>query len=186
MHAPEFLSAEGLPHALRAIGALPVVYIISIIPILWILGKADQMSHSSRIATYSFVVACLIFVGTFNVFKYHYFWGNNPKQAHSFESELIDASNYLKITPASFQKVVIAENMQRIPIKLFNFETKNTTYIHPSELDDFISQNPEGKNTIFILTDRQNWISEKISGAYPELTLKKFVGKFGESFWILK
>lgn len=186
MHAPEFLSAEGLPHALRAIGALPAVYIISIIPILWLLGKADQMSHSSRAAIYSLIIAALIFAGVFDTVKYHYFWANNPNQARSFEVELIDASNYLQTTPAYSKKIVVAENMQRIPIKLFNFEKSNTEYVHPSELDQFISQNPSAQNTIFILTDRQDWIREKINTAYPDLTLEKFSGKFGESFWVLK
>jgi len=186
MQAPEFLSAEGLPHALRAIGVLPVVYIISIVPFLWILGKADQMSHSSRMAVYSFVILVLLFVGVFNVTKYHYFWANNPRQAHSFESELIDASDYLQSTPNDSQKVVIAENMQRIPIRLFNFDRSNMTYIHPSELDQFISKNAPSENLIFVLTDRQNWISEKLTDAYPDLKLERMSGKFGESFWVVK
>lgn len=39
MLVPEFLTSEGLPHSLRSIGTLPVVYIISTVPFAWALGK---------------------------------------------------------------------------------------------------------------------------------------------------
>lgn len=185
MHAPEFLTAEGLPHALRAIGALPAVYIIATIPILWFLGKADQLSHSSKIAAYFLVILGLFFVGIFNSVKYHHFWANNPKQAHSFEANLIDASDYLQKLSDQKTKIVIAENMQRIPIKLFNHEKPNTTYLHPGELDDFLEK-PTSKDAIFILTDLKQEISQKIQKENPHLELHKMSGKFGESFWVLK
>ncbi|MFC1622967.1 glycosyltransferase family 39 protein [Patescibacteria group bacterium] len=185
MLAPEFLSAEGLPHALRAIGTLPVTYIIATIPILWILGKTDQLNHTPRIATYSIIIILLLSIGIFNTAKYHVFWANNPKQASSFEVNLVDASAYLKTLPDEKQKFILAENMQRIPIKLFNFHKPNTNYVHPHELDEFIKNNV-GKNYIFILTDKQTWVSDKLLEAYPELELEKHSGKFGESFWTLK
>jgi folate-dependent phosphoribosylglycinamide formyltransferase PurN len=105
--------------------------------------------------------------------KYHVFWANNPHQAESFESTLIDDSNYIKTLPANSQVIVIAENMQRIPIKLFNYNNPNIKYSHQDELDKFLADTDIDTNNItFILTGHQEWVAEKLINTYPDLKLQ--------------
>jgi 4-amino-4-deoxy-L-arabinose transferase-like glycosyltransferase len=171
MLAPEFLTAEGNPHALRSIGTLPVVFIIATIPILWILGKTDTFSQASKTFFFSFIISLLAFVGIFDIVKYHYFWANNPIQYQSFESNLMLMANFIKELPAEKNKVVIAENMQRIPIKLFNYQAQNIYYVYPGEIQTFL----DGKtlnNPIFILTNKNDSVIEILKKQYPLSQLK--------------
>lgn len=171
MLAPEFLTAEGLPHALRAIGTLPVVFIIATVPILWILGKTDTFNPSSKTFFFSFIIALLVFAGIFDVVKYHYFWANNPSQHQSFESNLLLMAKFIQELPAEREKVVVAENMQRIPIKLFNYQAQNIHYIHPQEIQSFLDEK-KLTNPVFILTNKNDSTIEILKKYYPLSQLK--------------
>jgi len=171
MLAPEFLTAEGLPHALRSIGTLPATFIIATIPFLWLLGKKEKYGHGFKIIVISFIFIIIPFIGLFEIIKYHYFWGNNIRQAHSFESGLIDDSDYIKSLPAETSIIVIAENMQRIPIKMFNFDNQNIIYKHQDELDELLNSGEIKEDSVFVLTGKQQWVADKIIDAYPEMQL---------------
>ncbi|MFZ2154076.1 MAG: glycosyltransferase family 39 protein [Candidatus Moraniibacteriota bacterium] len=187
MLAPEFLTAEGLPHALRSIGTLPVTFIIATIPFLWLLGKKERYGHGFKLIILSLIVATLPFIAVFETLKYHYFWANSLQQAQSFEFSLIDDAYYLRSLPSATPVVVIAENMQRIPIKMFNYERNETIYIHQDELDNVLNTTQIKDDTLFILTGKQLWVAEKITAAYPQLTLIKIPGRshFQNEIWAI-
>ncbi len=178
MLSPEFLSAEGLPHALRAIGTLPPTYMIVAIPFLWTFGKIDNLKnqHGFRSIVISSIFIILLFIGVSNIIKYHYFWAKNKHQAIAFESSLMNVSDYLKTLPKNKKKIIIAGNMQIIPIKLFNYKMPNTYRIHPDNLNHITSKLPKSFSDgyIFILTDNQKWIVDKLINTYPNLKFKKF------------
>jgi len=179
MLAPEFLSAEGLPHALRAIGTLPATYMIATIPFLWLLGKYDKIRPASpglKFSISSLIILTILIIGISNVIKYHFFWANNPRQAEAFESDLMDASNYLKALPANKQKIVIAENMQIVPIKLFNYSMPHTYRVHQNGLNNLTKTLPTSNsdNYVFILTDKQRWVVDKLLAIYPNLKFRVF------------
>lgn len=186
MLAPEFMTAEGLPHALRSIGTLPVTYIISIIPFLWFIGKRDKFDHGFKFITISLVAIVLLTVSITNTVKYHKYWANNKKQYDSFEGNLMQVSNYMGTLPDDYRKIVIARNMQIIPIKLFNYDRPSTFRAHPDTLDNLPQLFPDDGKNIFILTEREDWMAEKIMKFYPNLKLNKYEGKFGETFWVIK
>ncbi len=181
MLSPEFLSAEGLPHALRAIGTLPATYIIATIPFLWIFGKMDTTKNKRnfKLSVISLIIISLVIISVGNVIKYHYFWANNPKQAESFEANLMSISNYLETLPNNKKKIVIAGNMQIIPIKLFNYKMPNTYRVHQDQLDYITRKLPSkyDRNYIFIMTDNQRWVVDKLINLYPNLKLRAFSKK---------
>lgn len=186
MLAPEFMTAEGLPHALRSIGTLPVTFIIATIPFLWLIGKMKHYGHGFKLVIVSFIFISLPIIAISETIKYHYFWANNPKQAESFESSLIDNSDYIKSLPAETKVIVIAENMQRIPIKMFNYSNSNIVYRHQDELDGFLNEIED--NTVFILTGRQQWVADKIIATYPDFKLKAFENsskKHASKVWVV-
>ncbi len=133
MHAPEFLTYEGIPHALRAIGALPVIYIIATIPFIWVFNVYALRSSFNRAGAYLFIFAILLFVGTFDIVKYHVFWANAPQQHRAFQSNLMDIARFIRETPKEIPVYLITGNMERIPVKLFNTERTNLTTLSPDE-----------------------------------------------------
>jgi 4-amino-4-deoxy-L-arabinose transferase-like glycosyltransferase len=188
MLAPEFLTAEGLPHALRSIGTLPVTFIIATVPFLWLLGKKERYGQGFKIIVVSFIFIILPVIGIFDVIKYHYFFANNPQQAQSFESGLVDASYYIQNISKENPIIVIAENMQRIPVKMFNYSRENIDYKHQDEIDEFLNNSDLAENTVFVLTNNQQWIVDKIIEKNPEMQLHIFTDNtvHADQTWVIK
>ena len=187
MLSPEFLTAEGLPHALRSIGTLPITFIIATVPFLWLLGKKEKYGHGLKIIILSFIFIVVPFVGLFETIKYHYFWANNPRQAQSFESGLVDDSYYIRNLPSETPVIVIAENMQRIPVKMFNFQRPDTAYYHQDELDTLLDTEIQSE-TVFVLTGKQQWVADKIIQRFPEMNLFIYTDDtvFEDKTWVIK
>jgi 4-amino-4-deoxy-L-arabinose transferase-like glycosyltransferase len=95
MLAPEFLSDEGLPHALRAIGTIPVVFIFSTIAFLWFIGKLEKSNRIYKTTTLTVLIIIFAAIGTFNTVKYFYFWANNRNQHGQFNENYKNMSVYL-------------------------------------------------------------------------------------------
>lgn len=184
MLVPEFMTAEGLPHALRAIGTLPVVFIFAGLTFSWFLEKAEQRSFIYRKIVYALVVLMLISIGLFNSVKYHYFWANKVETARSFEKVLIEISDFIRTLPADREKIIITGSMQRIPITLFNLEMKNLSFLYSGQA---IGLEPQDKdNFIVILTEKNNEIIKDLQNRFPELILKEVKDNLGISYYTLK
>lgn len=133
MHAPEFLTFEGIPHALRAIGALPVVFIIATVPFIWLMNVYARRSHFNRVGAYLFIFAIVLSAGIFDMVKYHVFWANAPEQHRSFQANLMDIARFIPTIPKDTPVYFVTGNMERIPVKLFNTDRMNFTALSPNE-----------------------------------------------------
>ena len=182
MLAPEFLTAEGNPHALRSIGTIPVVFIFAGLAFDYILKISSDRSAFYKKIVITFIAVFFSFIGIFNTVKYFYFWANKPETARSFEKNLMEVTNYLKLLPAEEEKFVIAENMQRIPIKIFSTEILNISFVYPREINRI---NPQKSFTI-ILTNRDDGVIAGLQKRFPGLELKEFKDAVGSTFYVLK
>jgi len=184
MLAPEFMTAEGNPHALRSIGTLPVVFIFSGIAFDFFLQKAQRHTYIYKKIIGVLIIIMMISIGLFNSIKYHVFWANKIETARSFEKSLMDISAYIKDISPQTEKFILTGNMQRIPIKLFNDGLGNTYYFNPGQSEQV---NPKDEhNFIVILTERNDEIINSLRGRFPDLRLEQKVDSLGISFYILK
>lgn len=184
MLVPEFMTAEGNPHALRAIGTVPVVFIFAGLTFNYFLKRADKKSYLIGKITTALVIAMFIVIGLFNPIKYLVFWANTPEAARAFEKNLMDVSDYLKTLPPQTEKFVIAESMQRIPIKVFNQDTANVAYIYPSEISQI--QPKDLTNFIIISTGNFSEAFAKLKTNFPNLNPQEVRDSVGMSYYILK
>jgi hypothetical protein len=177
---PEFLANEGNPHALRSIGTLPVVIIISIIPFLWILKKYSRFGHAYKIFTVSVLVGAFVFIGLADPIKYFVFFANNPKQHQVFDANLRNISDYIQVLPQDEQKYIITGSMERLTIKYLNPTIANTTYLYPGEIDQLATKNPNKFIAIFTAWDWDaiNSLREQV----PNLNFQEHRNKFGDVF----
>lgn len=184
---PEFLANEGNPHALRSIGTLPAVMIISTIPFMWVLNKYNSFGHGFRTFIFSASILVFVFIALADPIKYFVFFANNPKQHEVFTANLKEVSNYLKTLPQTQEKFVITGSMERLPIKYLNPDISNTFYFYPGEVDK-ISPN-EVSSAVFIFTgadwDAINYLRNKYEGQYG-LKFEEHKNKFGDTFFTLK
>jgi len=184
MLAPEFMTAEGLPHALRSLGVMPVVYIFAALAFMFFLEKARSHTYIIQKIILMTTIASLVFIGVFNGIKYHVFWKNKKETAQSFEKNLIKISNYIKTVSPYKEIFVITGSMQRIPIKLLNHEALYIYYLYPDEIQNIEPKNP----TYFevILTEKNEEIIQKLQEKFSDLEFKEVTDSQDITFYILK
>jgi 4-amino-4-deoxy-L-arabinose transferase-like glycosyltransferase len=166
MIVPEFMAAEGNPHALRSIGTLPAVFIFSALTFNYFFERAERHGGMFRKVSKVILVFMLLVIGTFNIVKYHFVWAKKQVVAESFDKNLMDISAYLKTLPPGEQKFVVAEVMERIPIQLFTQDAANTEFVYHGQID-YIT--PADNNFEIIMTDNDADTVALIKEKFPNL-----------------
>ncbi|HWQ60066.1 MAG TPA: glycosyltransferase family 39 protein, partial [Candidatus Fimivivens sp.] len=108
MLAPEFLTNEGLPHALRAIGTQPFVFLFATMPLVFLFRRFREGKGGKKVAFALFLVLALAGSGTFNLVKYFSFYRNNPNQHGAFSESITNMAYYLNSLPDDVHKYVYA------------------------------------------------------------------------------
>lgn len=183
MLIPEFMTAEGNPHALRAIGTMPVIFILTALTFEYFFRKSQEYSPLFKKVTASLMVFILLFIGVFNSVKYHYFWANKKEVAQSYDANILEVSNHVQAVPDTKEVDIVVEVMQRIPIQLFNWERPNVNYYYPSEVDQI---NPPSKNFEIILTDYNDDVVNYIQNKFPDIKNSEIKDRFGLTYYVLK
>ena len=104
MLMPAVFTSEGMPHALRTIGAIPPIYILSAMGFAWFYKSVRKINKHIAV----------IFLGVFllqpfevNLSKYFFEWAKNQEAKGAFRQDLVDLTNYLHQLPENIQKYII-------------------------------------------------------------------------------
>lgn len=106
MLLPAVLTCEGLPHALRTIGVIPVVYIFSALGLIWLFEKIYPLNK--KIA-WLMLVFLLLYPALDNFNKYFLRWAVDSETAGAFRQDLVDLSYQLKELPPQAEKYIIVQ-----------------------------------------------------------------------------
>ncbi len=115
MLIPNFLASEGAPHALRALGAQPAVYIVAAIGLLkiydWIRERLNRAMIPNRLKVEFAILALatLGFIGVWEGRTYFVKWASHPETENAFSARLVDAAEFLKITSAKSKYFIVNE-----------------------------------------------------------------------------
>ncbi len=137
---PEMLTYEGLPHALRSIGTLPVVYLFAAISINALIDWVVYKRQQTRVFLLTIIGIFLLFVGVFNTLKYHVFWAQNPKTATAFHKDLHDIVTALPTYPPYKEKIIIAGPLERLSVSFFVGDDDHVHYKTPQEVSSLTLQ----------------------------------------------
>jgi 4-amino-4-deoxy-L-arabinose transferase-like glycosyltransferase len=184
MLVPEFMTAEGNPHALRSIGTLPVAFIFAAITFNYFWHRANKHGLIFKKTVVLIMVFSFFLIGVFNSIKYHVYWAKNRRTAESFDQNLMDTSDYIKTLPVIREKIIFAESMQRIPIQLFNWDMPNVEYYYLGQAEEVEPKKPN--NFEIILTEYNDETITILQDKFPELKMEEKKDDLGMSFWILK
>lgn len=108
MLAPEFLTDEGLPHALRSIGTQPFVFLYAAIPIVFIYRRFTHARGGTGFAIASFLVLALAGSAAWNITKYFVLFADRPEQHAAFDARTTNMAAYLLGLPPETYKYVYA------------------------------------------------------------------------------
>ncbi|MDO9230988.1 MAG: glycosyltransferase family 39 protein [bacterium] len=184
--APEFMTAEGNPHALRAIGTLPAVFILSALGFDNIFKKSEKEGAFWKKFTLSMLISVFLVIGLFNSLKYHIFWAENFRVAESFNKNVTDISNYVYTLPKTQEKYIITSynTLIKLPIYIFHSDDSNVGYFYPNELEKIQPKNPH--NSIFIFIEKNDEAIAQIQKQYPFLKLTEKNYPLQSKFYILQ
>jgi len=95
MLIPQVLTAEGIPHGLRVIGTIPVVFFF---PTFLIVLIGEKLNLSSKISKIVFSGILGLILSTSLIYNYSLYFivnANSPDSYYSYRSDLTIVSNYL-------------------------------------------------------------------------------------------
>ncbi|MBP7811300.1 MAG: glycosyltransferase family 39 protein [Candidatus Moranbacteria bacterium] len=171
MLAPEFLTNEGLPHALRSIGTQVPVFLFATVPVLWILKKAKHGAVGLRIVILSFLLIVFSISATWNITKYFILFAENPKAGESFNENYTNMARYLLSLPDDTHKYYLIDgggNRDRfhlpvasMPVYFFTYgKVKNFEIVTP----DTLVHRPG----VYIMTHFDQAKVEELKALFPE------------------
>jgi len=186
MILPGILTYEGIPHALRVIGVIPVVYIFVGLGGWYVYKWFDQNIRSKKLL----VLTSLFFLfamGFLQFDKYFIKWGGHSEVEGAFSKNYVEIGNYLNSLPAEAQKYVIVNEMGvplygiSIPaqtpifIEIVKFGQPRSTYLRAEDLNQIKTDQRE----IVIVPLYDGRLLDKLNQKFPQGQIKREKG-----FWV--
>ncbi len=164
MLLPGILTSQGCPHALRTIGIVPAVYIISALGFLTTYQKCIKKYNKKIIKKIFLSILVLIVLLQFN--NYFINWSNQEETRSAFKNYYVQLGRYLNSLPPSTNKIVISSPVtSETTMFLENIENKKSLYLFPEN----INQIPEKENTVIVPIDKENnQLFQKLKEKFPK------------------
>lgn len=99
---PEILTSEGIPHALRIVGVMPVVFLWSAIGLDWILTKLKQKQ-----ALYIGTVLLIVISGGAGFYKYFVLFPENPDSREAYAENMVRVAEDIKKQPDDTKLILL-------------------------------------------------------------------------------
>lgn len=176
MLAPEFLTKEGVPHALRAIGTQVPVFLMAGFTVHWLYRYGERFPISKK-TYHAIIIAVIVASAGINLVKYFYFFNNRPEQKASFTYAQVQMAKFISTLPDGQTKYIATEDRSQIrgnglaidiqPLAFYLHEkAKNVIYLRPGS-DQVLSP-----GSILIMTYNDSTIYRKIANAFPNATVQ--------------
>ena len=174
MLLPNFLAPEGAPHSLRVLGAMPAIFIISALGLVWFYRRFSLKFKKASVWAFLF----LVFVGLWEAQTYFIAWAQRLEVIGNFDQRLTDIGRYLQTDTSSNKYVIVNENgsliknipVQAQPIIFLNFDDSTIKYLRSDELDKLPW---ELADTVIIPTRSDPDIIIQLAQKYPQAELAK-------------
>lgn len=192
MLMPEFLTEEGLPHALRAIGTQMPVYLIALLPIAWIVNRARITLPGERMALYTLLALGLFMSAAFNLTKYFVFFNANPNQHGAFNQNFRNMAEYAMSLPVDTMKYVVPNGGGRTMEDGLPVSAQPIKFLTYGKLENlvFLSSDTTVRtsNSVIIFMNHDNTIIEKILKMNPAALVERIdlYPKTGSDFTVIR
>jgi 4-amino-4-deoxy-L-arabinose transferase-like glycosyltransferase len=180
MLLPGLLTYEGLPHAIRTIGALPASILIAVYAIekIFLLLEKSKWKYA-RWSGYTLLVIAVLWSGYISTKRYFVDWGGSLAIHPAFSQNFKNMALYLNNLPESYNKYVIANAGGQIMedglpvsaevVKLLTYyRTPGITYLH-LDFDPAAVKSPAK----MVLMYYNGEAIAKIKSAFPNTTVQK-------------
>jgi 4-amino-4-deoxy-L-arabinose transferase-like glycosyltransferase len=183
MLLPGILTYEGIPHSLRVIGAIPIVYIFVSLGAFKIYQFFEKNIKNKKLL----IVASILFLiamGFSEFDKYFLKWGKNKEVAGAFTEKFLKEGEFLISLPKDVQKyVIVNESGVPVPwpdgipmpaqtimfIENMKYGRVQSTYLLPKDLD----QVKIDKKIVIVPMKYEESLFNELSERFPEGKIRK-------------
>lgn len=171
MLIPEFLTDEGLPHALRSIGTQTPVFLMASLSAFWVLSKALRSQPGTKLALLSLLVITLVSSATWNLTKYFGFFPNNVHASGYFNENYRNMASYLLSLPDTTHKYVLinekGEN-NRFDLPVFAHPVYYLTYHKVANMEIVQQETIIRRGAVFLMLNYNDVLAKKMLRLYPD------------------
>jgi hypothetical protein len=173
MLLPGVLTYEGLPHALRVIGVIPVIYIFTSIG-FWHLYRIIKENFNKAIPII-LILVILLSSASFEINRYFFDWGKREETKSAFNQSFMETGIFLNNLPEKAKKYVI-KNEGELPAETAIFiqrcaqKGEKTLYIQPDRINE-IKKGPE--ETIIVFMRKDENLLNKTKILFPQGEFKE-------------
>lgn len=175
MLIPEFLTDEGLPHALRSIGTQTPVFLMAAISAFWVLSKALRSQPGTKLALLSLLIITLASSATWNLTKYFVFFPNNVHASGYFNENYRNMASYLLSLPDTTRKYVLinekGEN-NRFDLPVFAHPIYFLTYNKVANMEIVQKETLIRRGSVFLMPNYNEVLARRIFLFYPDATIE--------------
>jgi len=202
MLVPGFLSIEGIPHSLRIIGAIPGVFILSVLPLEYIIGHYGESkktggkfpSSNNFLVIFASLLFFMIIGGVTQVYTYFFEWPKNLSVLGAYERKLYDFGMLVKELPVGKNNYITVAYNTWIKDTKKESSMKTTEYIAWPKTKDYEFVRPlEGKDSIIcdgtqvVFLESDQWLRDQYKNRCPNLSQQKYTYDNGKYvFWVMK
>ncbi len=175
MLMPEFLTDEGLPHALRSIGTQMPVFLMATMTAFWIFNKALRSQPGTKVALLSILTVSLFLSATFNLTKYFVFFASSTHASGAFNENYRNMADYLLSLPDTTRKYVLinekGEN-DRFRLPVYAHPIYFLTYHRVANMEIVQKDTTIRRNSIFLMPNYNATLAERIQKLYPDARIE--------------
>lgn len=176
MLIPEFLTDEGLPHALRSIGTQVPVFLMAALPAFWIYNRALRSQAGSRLAFLSILVVALSLGTLFNLTKYFVFFPASSQASGSFNENYRNMAYYLMALPADTHKYVLFDEKghnNRFDLPVYAHPIYFLTYGRVENLEIVQEDTIIRRGSVFLMPNYNTAIEKRLLELYPGASVER-------------
>lgn len=175
MLIPEFLTDEGLPHALRSIGTQMPVFLMATIPAFWLYEKALRSLPGTKVAIVSLLICTLGLSAVFNLTKYFVFFPNTPQASRAFNENYRSMARYLLLLPDTTRKYVLVDEKGRNNLSDLPIFAHPVVFLTDQKVQnmEIIQENTTiRRNSVLLMLNWNQDLAGKILKMYPGSTIE--------------
>jgi 4-amino-4-deoxy-L-arabinose transferase-like glycosyltransferase len=174
MLMPEFLTSEGLPHALRAVGTQVPVFLMAGLGAFW-LYKRILRAEQSRAALLGLFFFALALSASFNLTKYFVFFAQSNDQRGAFNEDYTNMATYMMSLPSETKKYVYTNAGGTDIDNGLPVTAESIYFLTYKKIDNLIFLTPETKITtpaVVILMRHDDAIAKRLLDRHPGATIQ--------------
>jgi 4-amino-4-deoxy-L-arabinose transferase-like glycosyltransferase len=186
MIVPASATAEGIPHGLRSIGEIPVVFWLAGIGGAWVIAQLKRIqSLGGRRMALGVLIALFLATGVYELFLYFRVSASMPKYWYEYRSDLTTVSNYI------MRRAELGQSKPYLALDDFSVQTvhflttqKNYPYIliRPEEAEKTNLKQGE----VIIFTQSTLPDAERYKNNHPEADeISRTKNQFGETTMLI-